>query len=57
MKAKHFPAVFFDVPTRAQALATEHVNIAQTNLVYALERPEASIKMAPAFRLVAEAAC
>jgi len=40
---------------RAQALATEHVNIAQTNLVYALERPEASIKMAPAFRLVAEA--
>lgn len=40
---------------RAQAIATEHVNIAQTNLAYALERPEASIKMAPAFRLVAQA--
>lgn len=41
--------------TRAQALATEHVNIAQTNLAYALERPEASIKMAPTFRLVDKA--
>jgi GntR family transcriptional regulator of vanillate catabolism len=41
---------------RAQALATEHVQIAQMNLAYALERPEASMKLAPVFRLVAEAA-
>ena len=40
---------------RAQALATEHVQIAQMNLSYALERPDASVKLAPAFRLVAEA--
>ena len=39
---------------RAQALATEHVNIAQMNLSYALERPEAFIKLAPVFRLVTE---
>lgn len=41
--------------TRAQAIASEHVQIAQMNLDYALERPEASVKLAPAFRLVAEA--
>lgn len=41
--------------TRAQALAAEHVQIAQMNLSYALERPEVSAKLAPVFRLVADA--
>jgi GntR family transcriptional regulator of vanillate catabolism len=41
--------------TRAQALAAEHVQIAQMNLDNALERPELSVKLAPAFRLVADA--
>jgi GntR family transcriptional regulator of vanillate catabolism len=40
---------------RAQALATEHVQIAQRNLTYALERPELYMKLAPALQLVAEA--
>lgn len=41
--------------TRAQALASEHVQIAQMNLAYALERPELCVKLAPALQLVAEA--
>jgi GntR family transcriptional regulator, vanillate catabolism transcriptional regulator len=41
--------------TRAQALAAEHVQIAQTNLTYALERPELCRKLAPALQLVADA--
>ncbi|WP_321781650.1 GntR family transcriptional regulator [Burkholderia pyrrocinia] len=41
---------------RAQALASEHVHIAQRNLTYALERPELCIKLAPALQLVAEGA-
>jgi GntR family transcriptional regulator of vanillate catabolism len=41
--------------TRAQALASEHVHIAQMNLSYALERPELCMKLAPALQLVAEA--
>ena len=41
--------------TRALALATEHVQIAQRNLAYALERPEVCMKLAPALQLVAEA--
>lgn len=40
---------------RAQALAAEHVQIAQMNLTYALERPELCIELAPALQLVAEA--
>jgi GntR family transcriptional regulator of vanillate catabolism len=40
---------------RAQALALEHVQIAQRNLSYALERPELCMKLAPALQLVAEA--
>jgi GntR family transcriptional regulator of vanillate catabolism len=40
---------------RAQSLATEHVQIAQRNLTYALERPEVYLKLAPALQLVAEA--
>ncbi|GAB2891208.1 GntR family transcriptional regulator [Paraburkholderia jirisanensis] len=40
---------------RAQALAAEHVQIAQMNLSYALERPELSTKLPPAFKLVADA--
>jgi GntR family transcriptional regulator of vanillate catabolism len=41
--------------TRAQVLAAEHVQIARMNLNNALERPELSVKLAPAFRLVADA--
>jgi len=41
---------------RAQSLATEHVQIAQRNLTYALERPDVYLKLAPALQLVAEAA-
>ncbi len=41
--------------TRAHALATEHVQIAQRNLTYALERPELCMKLAPALQVVAEA--
>ena len=39
---------------RDQALATEHVNMAQMSLTYALEGPEAFIKAAPVCRLVTE---
>lgn len=41
--------------TRAQALASEHVQIAQRNLTYALESPELCQKLAPALQLVADA--
>jgi GntR family transcriptional regulator, vanillate catabolism transcriptional regulator len=41
--------------TRAQALAEEHVQIARMNMNYALERPEASAEILPAFKLVVEA--
>ncbi|EKS70267.1 MULTISPECIES: GntR family transcriptional regulator [Burkholderiaceae] len=41
--------------TRAQAIATEHVQIAQSNLTFALERPEVFRKLAPALHLVTEA--
>ncbi|MCR4471728.1 GntR family transcriptional regulator [Burkholderia sp. SCN-KJ] len=41
--------------TRAQALASEHVQIAQMNLNYALESPELCKKLAPAIHLVADA--
>ncbi|WP_321910260.1 GntR family transcriptional regulator [Paraburkholderia sp. J11-2] len=41
--------------TRAQALASEHVQIAQRNLTYALESPELCMKLAPALQLVADA--
>jgi GntR family transcriptional regulator of vanillate catabolism len=40
---------------RAQALAAEHVQIAQMNLSYALEQPEVCVKLAPALQLVAVA--
>jgi GntR family transcriptional regulator of vanillate catabolism len=40
---------------RAQALASEHVQIAQRNLTYALESPELCKKLAPALQLVADA--
>lgn len=40
--------------TCAQSLATKHVQIAQRNLTYALERPEVYMKLAPALQLVAE---
>jgi GntR family transcriptional regulator, vanillate catabolism transcriptional regulator len=40
---------------RAQALASEHVQIAQMNLTYALESPELCKKLAPALQLVADA--
>lgn len=41
--------------TRAQALAEEHVQIARMNMDYALERPEASVKLIPAIKLVTDA--
>lgn len=40
---------------RANAIASEHVQIAQRNLTFALERPELCVKLAPALQLVANA--
>ncbi|MFZ6646272.1 GntR family transcriptional regulator [Undibacterium sp. TJN25] len=42
--------------SRAQALAEEHVQTAKMNLDFALQRPEATIKIVPAFRLLMGAA-
>jgi GntR family transcriptional regulator of vanillate catabolism len=38
---------------RAHALAEEHVQIAKMNMEIALERPESSMKVMPAIRLIA----
>lgn len=37
---------------RAQALAEEHVDVAQMNLEYALERPETAAQLLPAMKIV-----
>lgn len=37
---------------RAQALAEEHVDVAQMNLDYALERPETAAQLLPAMKIV-----
>ncbi len=37
---------------RAQALAEEHVDVAQMNLDYALERPETAARLLPAMKLM-----
>lgn len=42
--------------SRAQALGEEHVEIARTNLDYALERPELAAELIPGIRLVANKA-
>jgi GntR family transcriptional regulator of vanillate catabolism len=51
-----FNAMELGEGTRAQALATEHVNVARLNLESALDKPEQASQVMPAMRLFASAA-